>query len=83
MRMLCQRSDPKPPRSQKPEGAKRIRYVHGLAEACGLPDASVDLVVYNFVIHECPEGVIRDLVQEARRVLRPGGVLMMADNDPK
>ncbi len=48
-----------------------------------LPDASVDLVVYNFVIHECPEGVIRDLVQEARRVLRPGGVLMMADNDPK
>jgi ubiquinone/menaquinone biosynthesis C-methylase UbiE len=79
---LCALINP-PCRSHKPEGAKRIRYVHGLAEACGLPDASVDLVVFGFVFHECPEGTIRDLVREARRVLRRGGVLMVTDTDPK
>jgi ubiquinone/menaquinone biosynthesis C-methylase UbiE len=62
---------------------RRIRYVHGLGEACGLPDDSIDLVSYQFVVHECPEAAIRAQLAEARRVLRPGGVLMIVDNDPR
>lgn len=36
-----------------------------------------------FVIHECPPAAIGALVAEARRVLRPGGVLLLSDNDPR
>lgn len=37
---------------------KRITFMRGLAEATDFPDASWDLVVFSFVIHECPQ-VIR------------------------
>lgn len=36
-----------------------------------------------FVIHECPPAAINDLVAEALRLLRPGGVLLLSDNDPR
>lgn len=65
-------------------GAKlRIEYVHAPFEATGLPDESCDLVTASFVIHECPPYAIRGLIEEARRLVRPGGVLMLADNNPK
>ena len=52
-------------------------------EATGLPGASCDLVTATFVVHECPPSAIRGLIAEARRLLRPGGVLMLADNNPR
>ena len=68
----------------KRQGAKlRSEYMHAPFEATGLPDESCDLVTASFVIHECPPYAIRGLIQEARRLVRPGGVLMLADNNPK
>jgi SAM-dependent methyltransferase len=40
-------------------------------------------VTLQFVIHECPPAAIGALVAEARRLLRPGGVLLLSDNDPR
>jgi SAM-dependent methyltransferase len=119
---------------QQVTGRRRIRYMHALGEASGLPDASQvgrnrsktkiwrsacalpqldgsaverargplerseaarhasspgsvpfvqDLVTLQFVIHECPPAATGALVAEARRLLRPGGVLLLSDNDPR
>lgn len=66
------------------QGAKlSIEYVHAPFEESGFLDQSCDLVTASFVIHECPPYAIRGLIQEARRLLRPGAVLMLADNNPK
>jgi ubiquinone/menaquinone biosynthesis C-methylase UbiE len=62
---------------------RRIRYLHANAESTGLPDASVDLITLQFIIHECPGAVIESLVNEARRLLRPGGIIALTDNDPR
>ena len=64
-------------------GRRRIRHLHANMEATGLPGASCDLVTATFVVHECPPSAIRGLIAEARRLLRPGGVLMLADNNPR
>jgi len=62
---------------------RRIHYRHGLAEESALPDHSVDMVAFNFVIHECPGAAITSFIKEARRVLKPGGVLTFVDNNPR
>lgn len=41
-------SSPNPP-------AKRIKFLRGIAEATEFEDAAFDLVVFSFVIHECPQ----------------------------
>lgn len=62
----------------------RPRYVHGLAERAPFPDASFDLVAFNFVAHECPGRAIDAFCAEAKRLLTPGkGVLYFSDNDPQ
>ena len=65
------------------QGAERRRWVHGLAEATRLADCSVDLYSAAFVHHELPTAASRAVMAEAFRVLRPGGVYVMCDNDPK
>lgn len=60
----------------------RITYVHGNMEQTGMEEGSFDLITVQFVIHECPAQVIRNVIAEASRVLRPGGVLAFSDNNP-
>ncbi|GLI69629.1 hypothetical protein VaNZ11_014296 [Volvox africanus] len=60
-----------------------ITYIHGLAEQSPFAEASLDLVNFNFVIHECPQAAIQSFVRESLRVLQPGGVLAFVDNNPK
>ncbi|GIL47876.1 hypothetical protein Vafri_4513 [Volvox africanus] len=60
-----------------------ITYVHGLAEQSPFAEASLDLVNFNFVIHECPQAAIESFVRESLRVLRPGGMVAFVDNNPK
>jgi ubiquinone/menaquinone biosynthesis C-methylase UbiE len=68
---------------KRPAGEKRITFMHGVFEDNTLPSASFDVVVFNFVIHECPQKAIQDFMAGARRLLKPGGVLCFVDNNPR
>ena len=67
------------------EGGKRLKFVHGLAEDMPQSDEfkNLDLITFQYVIHECPTQAITDFIAEASRRLKPGGVLMVVDNNPK
>ncbi|KAI7841687.1 hypothetical protein COHA_004554 [Chlorella ohadii] len=61
---------------------QRITYKHGMLEKSGLPSKSQDLVAVQFVIHECPADIISQMIQEGKRLLRPGGILAFVDINP-
>lgn len=56
---------------------------HAAAEATGLPSASQDLITLQFVCHELPQEATRAVLAEAFRLLRPGGVIALVDQDPE
>lgn len=58
-------------------------WVHAAAEATGLPAASYDLVSACLVFHELPQSAAIAIIQEARRLLRPGGHLAIMDMNPR
>jgi ubiquinone/menaquinone biosynthesis C-methylase UbiE len=58
---------------------KPIAFYQRPAEATGFEDASFDLVTATMLIHELPMPVLRRILVEAWRVLRPGGLLVMLD----
>jgi SAM-dependent methyltransferase len=60
-------------------GVPNLRFAQGLAEHSGLRSGSIDAVAITLVLHECPNAVKRMIVAEVRRVLRPGGVLVLCD----
>jgi len=59
-----------------------ITWHHGAAEATGLPAAAYDLITLQFVCHELPQSATRAVMAEAARLLRPGGVIALVDQDP-
>ena len=58
------------------------QWRHGAAEATGLEPMSLDLISLQFVCHELPQSATAAVLGEAARLLRPGGVLLMVDQDP-
>jgi ubiquinone/menaquinone biosynthesis C-methylase UbiE len=58
-------------------------WLHAPAEATGLPDASFDLVSAFLIFHELPQSAAISILQEARRLLRPGGYFAMMDMNPR
>ncbi len=68
-------------RARDPE-SRITQWHHAAAEATGLPDGSFDLVMIQFVCHELPAEATRAMLRETRRLLRPGGVVGLADQDP-
>lgn len=56
-----------------------IRFVEGNAESTGLPNQSFDLVTVMLGFHEAPMEGRAKIIQEARRLLSPGGVLAVID----
>ena len=58
------------------------QWVHGLGESTGLADNSLDLVTLQFVIHELPRQATAAILQEVLRILKPGGVIGIVDNNP-
>ncbi|RFP63109.1 MAG: class I SAM-dependent methyltransferase [Limnothrix sp. CACIAM 69d] len=59
------------------------RWVHAAAENTGLPAASYDLVSACLLYHELPQTAAIAILQEARRLLKPGGYLGIMDMNPK
>lgn len=62
--------------------AEIAQWQHGLAEATGLADNSFDIVTLQFVLHELPRQATKDILQEVLRILKPGGVIGIVDNNP-
>ncbi len=66
-------------RAHFPGGAFQVMDAAHLA----YPDAAFDQVLVTGVFHHLPDAVVRAIVAEMRRVLRPGGrVLVMEDTPP-
>jgi SAM-dependent methyltransferase len=60
--------------------AERVSFQHASASALPFEDASFDLVVSNLVFHEVQDARDkRQVVREALRVLKPGGVFVLQD----
>lgn len=63
--------------------APPIRWVHAAAETTPFSDASFDLVSSHLMFHELPQSAAVAILQEARRLLRPGGYLAIMDMNPQ
>ena len=59
----------------------RIDYRVGDAAATGLDDDSVDICNLQFVAHELPHAITETIIQEAYRILKPGGQLWVCEMD--
>ena len=65
--------------AQAKEGADRIDWVEGLADDLSFDDGEVDALVTTLLFHHLPLDTKRAALAEARRVLRPGGRLVVGD----
>ena len=61
---------------------KISQWIHGTGEATGLEDNSFDSVTLQFVIHELPRQATEAIFREVLRILKPGGVMGIVDNNP-
>ncbi|MGB3401646.1 MAG: class I SAM-dependent methyltransferase [Microcoleaceae cyanobacterium] len=60
-----------------------IQFIHGNAENTGFKQASFDLVTASLLFHETPPSVTQIILQEAFRLLPPGGELIILDGNQK
>jgi ubiquinone/menaquinone biosynthesis C-methylase UbiE len=58
----------------------RVRLIEAAAETIPAPDASFDIATALYLFHELPGRVRRAVAAEIRRVLRPGGTLIVVDS---
>ena len=58
----------------------QVEILHEAAEAMPLPDASLDVVVSIFLFHELPPEVRGAVLAEVARILKPGGLFILADS---
>jgi len=57
----------------------RVQFRQADAIATGLPDGNCDIVTSTMVLHEMPPSHIRAMLQEAHRLLKPGGLSIHLD----
>ncbi len=57
--------------------------MQGLAEKTGFPDARFDAVAACFLFHELPFATQDEALQEARRILKPGGEILICEPSPE
>jgi SAM-dependent methyltransferase len=65
------------------DGGSGARYLIGRAQDLPLEDASVDVAVFMRTLHHVPAESMLDALREARRVLRPSGVVFVAEPLPE
>jgi len=58
----------------------QVEIVNGAAEQAPFESASFDAVTCVYLFHELPPRVRREVAREIARVLKPGGVLVLADS---
>jgi ubiquinone/menaquinone biosynthesis C-methylase UbiE len=58
---------------------KNLSLLSGNAEHMPLADASFDVVTSVFLFHELPARARKNVLGEMRRVLKPGGLLVIED----
>ena len=68
--------------AQASDTQQEISWVHGLGESTEIDGNSQDLVTLQFVIHELPRQATAAIFQEVLRILKPGGVVGIVDNNP-
>ncbi|WP_421995202.1 class I SAM-dependent methyltransferase [Reyranella sp.] len=61
----------------------RVKLVEGAAEALPFEDASLDLVVSSFLLHELPADVRATALSEMARVVKPDGLVVVVDSMQK
>ena len=61
------------------DGADRVRWLEGMADALPLESGSADAVVMALMLHHLDGAGKQAALREAARVLRPGGRLVVAD----
>jgi ubiquinone/menaquinone biosynthesis C-methylase UbiE len=61
----------------------RVKLIEGAAETLPFDDASLDLVVSSFLMHELPGEVRGTVLREMARVLKPGGLAVIVDSIQK
>ena len=57
------------------ERGKDVHFKQALGEQTGFPDGHFDMVLSYILFHEVPVAVMKDILREVRRILRPGGTL--------
>jgi ubiquinone/menaquinone biosynthesis C-methylase UbiE len=58
----------------------RVKLIEGAAEELPFDDASLDIVVSSFLMHELPTEVRVAALKETARVLKPGGLAVVVDS---
>lgn len=59
-----------------------LKYFHANAEKTVFQDGEFDMVICNFLFHEVPSNATHIILNELKRILTPGGVLVVVDLDP-
>ena len=65
------------------QNQKEINWLHSAAESTGLPDRAFELVSACLMFHELPQTAAKEIITEARRLLRTGGYLTIMDMNPR
>jgi len=65
------------------EDGSIAEWLHANAEETDLPSDSFDVITLQSVLHELPHHIAPIVLQEAKRLLRPGGCLAIFDSNPE
>lgn len=60
-----------------------IQWIHGLAETTKFADGEFDVVTASLLFHETPTHIATEVLEEAHRLLKPGGQVIILDGHQK